>query len=278
MIISLKIGFVILTWNSEKVIGACLNSIFNMKEFNPYVVVVDNGSKDGTRMILSKAKPSANAKFEVIYNNINQGMSPARNAGLKRLQKYELDFYCILDSDTVVNEECFKLLSSEMLLHKKYGMIGPTMHTSSGLVQVSARSFPTALEKICKGLPIKSVQRIGEQMEVQHRDPSKNSYPVDYLMGACCLIRPEALAKAGYFDEKIFYGPDDAEYCIRIWKSGYQVAFCPKAEIIHEWQRLSKRRLFSKINWEHIKGLIYMFRKHCYFFSTKRLKNTFTVK
>ena len=58
-------------------------------------------------------------------------------------------------------------------------------------------------------------------------------------------------------------------------RHSYQVAFCPRARIIHEWQRISKRKLISRMNWEHIKGLCYMFRKHNYFFSTKKLKASF---
>ncbi len=275
---NLKIGFVILTWNSEKVIEACLNSIFDMEKIHSHVVVIDNGSTDRTKSILSKIKPNPDSTFEVIYYSSNRGTTFTRNAGLKLLEQYKVDYYCILDSDTAINEDCIFILSNEMELHKEYGLIGPKMRSSNGIVQMSARSFPTVLEKICKGIPIKSIQKIGEHMEVQHPDQEdKSSYPVDYLMSACWLIHPEALSKTGYLDERIFYAPEDAEYCIQMWKAGYQVAFCPKAEIIHEWQRLSKRKIFSRINWEHIKGLIYMFKKHRYLLTTKHLKSSFSV-
>ena len=105
--------------------------------------------------------------------------------------------------------------------------------------------------------------------------PDATSYPVDYLMSACWLIRPDVLAKTGLLDDEIFYAPEDAEYCIRVWKTGFQVAFCPRATIIHEWQRLSKKKLVSKMNWEHIKGLAYMFKKHRYLFTTQKLKKSF---
>lgn len=275
---NLKIGFVILTWNSDKVIRACLNSIYNMPGIESHVIVIDNGSSDQTREILSEISVHPKSTQEIICYDSNKGTTFTRNTGLKELKKYKLDYYCILDSDTEVNEECFRVLSNEMVLHKEYGLIGPKMVTSKGLVQMSARSFPTALEKICKGIPLTFIQKIGEQMEAQHNDKKEaSSYPVDYLMSACWLIRPEALEKAGYLDEKIFYAPEDAEYCIRMWKSGFQVAYCPEAEIIHEWQRLSKKKLFSKINVEHIKGLIYMFKKHRYLLTTKRLKSEFPI-
>ena len=63
--------------------------------------------------------------------------------------------------------------------------------------------------------------------------------------------------------------------CIRVWKAGYKVAFCPEARIIHEWQRLSKKKLISRMNLEHLKGLAHMFRRHRYLLSAEKLRKTF---
>ena len=164
----------------------------------------------------------------------------------------------------------------EMNTHPEYGMIAPEMINSDGVILLSARSFPTALEKFYKAVPIKSIQQKGERMEVQNPPyPGAKSYPVDYIVSAFWLMRPEIVDRVGMLDEKIFYAPEDAEYCIRVWKAGYKVAFCPKARIIHECQRLSKKKLISKINWEHIKGLAYMFRKHSYIFRAGQLRASF---
>lgn len=144
---------------------------------------------------------------------------------------------------------------------------------------MSARCFPTLLEKIYKAVPLRRIQRIDEQMEIQRPPyPDAESYPVDYLLSACWVIRPEVIAKAGMLDEKIFYAPEDAEYCIRVWKSGYQCAFCPSAKIIHEYQRISKKKLFSRVNWEHIKGLAYMFMKHGYLFRAEKIRRSYSLK
>lgn len=275
-IIKPKIGFVILVWNSEKVIEPCLKSISELNKVIPKVVVVDNGSTDGTLSIVKRYVESDPEFFSLIQYKENKGTTVSRNSGIKNLQPFNLDFYCILDSDTIINDDAFMRLIDQMNQHPEYGIIGPEMVTSGGLVQMSARCFPTVIEKVYKGVPIKSLQAKGEAMEIQHPpSPDAESYPVDYLMSACWLIKPEVIEKAGLLDEKIFYAPEDAEYCIRVWKSGYQVAFCPKAIIIHEWQRLSKKKLISKMNWEHIKGLLYMFQKHHYFFTANKLKESF---
>lgn len=269
-----RIGFVILVWNSEKVIDKCLLSICNLKQVEPFIVLVDNGSSDNSINIVNQYIDKLH--LELIKYDYNMGTTVSRNAGIRRLKQVRPDYYCILDSDTEVNDEAFAKLIMEMDKNPTYGIIGPTLVSSSGLVQMSARSFPTALEKFYKAVPIKRIQAKGEKMEIQRPAyPDAVSYPVDYLMSAFWLIRPDTLSKVGLLDEKIFYAPEDAEYCICVWKSGYQVAFCPGASIIHEWQRLSKKKLFSKMNWEHIKGLCYMFRKHHYLVSTKKLRASF---
>lgn len=271
-----KIGYVVLAWNSEKVIDKCLRSISNLKDVEPLVVIVDNGSTDSTMAIVEKYIRSNPKQFSAIHYAENKGTTISRNDGLKRLMPASPDYFCILDSDTEINDVAFLKMIEEMESHPKYGLIGPAMITSSGVEQMSARCFPTVMEKVYKAAPIKSLQAKGEEMEIQRPPmPEVVSYPVDYLMSACWLIRPETIKKAGMLDENIFYAPEDAEFCIRVWKSGYQVAFCPESQIIHEWQRLSKKKLISKMNWEHIKGLAYMFKKHHYLFTANRLKKTF---
>lgn len=272
----IRIGFIILTWNSAHVIEACLSSVLSIKNIETKVVLVDNGSTDHTVELAEGIEREKTDNLKIIRYPNNRGITIARNSGIRHFIGKQIDYICILDSDTVINSSAIEQLIAEMEIHPQYGIIGPKMITSAGVPQMSARCFPTLLEKICKAMPFSSFQRLGEQMEQQYFEVlDTGSYSVDYLMGAFWLIRPDVFESAGMFDEKIFYGPDDAEYCIRVWKTGYQVAYCPKAQIIHEWQRLSKRKMISKINWEHIKGLAYMFRKHHYLFSCKKLRRSF---
>ena len=271
-----KIGFVILTWNSEKYIKKCLESIVSLKEITHRIIIVDNGSCDSTCKVIEQYKNSYPDIIKDIRYKENKGTTFPRNEGIKKLECQKINYYCILDSDTIINESAFLKLIYELETHKEYGMIGPKLISSAGVVQMSARAFPTLLEKVYKAIPIESLQKKGEKMEMQNAPKeTQDSYPVDYLMSACWLIKKEVIEKVGLLDEKIFYAPEDAEYCIRVWKKGYKVSYCPNVSIIHEWQRLSKKKFISKMNYEHIKGLIYMFIKHKYLLTTVKLKRSF---
>ena len=86
------------------------------------------------------------------------------------------------------------------------------------------------------------------------------------------MFRRDLPESIGLLDEKIFYSPEDVEYCVRAWKKGLRVIYCPEAHIIHATQRISKKKLISKHNWEHLKGLIYFFGKYSLFWNSDKIK------
>ena len=146
----------------------------------------------------------------------------------------------------------------------KIGIVGPMMKGLDGKIQNSGRGIPTFKIKLLKVMPVMSLQRRGEQLEAIPK--TKNITNVGYLMSACWMLPVELVEKIGLLDERIFYAPEDVEYCMRAWKNGYKVCYDQEAVIIHAYQRLSRKSLLSKHNWEHLKGLLYLFhRYHCYF-------------
>lgn len=267
-----SLGFVILTWNSEKVIENCLNSISGLSGYNIHVIVVDNGSSDNTCDLLSKRElfQNTNIVFELIRLESNKGTTISRNIGISRLM--ENDWICILDSDTVINQKAIDQMIFDLKERKENGIVGPRMITSSGLVQNSGRRVPTIGEKICKVLPVKKAREHSLRYEKYEGIEKNDIVPVGYLMSACWMVKKEVIDTIGLLDEKIFYAPEDVEFCIRAWKAGYRVLFDGRISIIHEWQRLSRKKLISKHNWEHIKGLFYMYSKHKFVFSANKLE------
>lgn len=271
-----RIGFLILTWNSEKYIENCLKSLFqiNDTEVQASIVVVDNASEDNTNLVVEKIYKENNPKagvYHLIKLKKNFGTTYSRNLGISYLKKHPLDYICILDSDTIVNAEAIKALTNELKRDDLCGIIGPKMHNGNGIYQRSGRDIPTLTEKLLKVLPFKALQMRGNEMEASILEDGNGCVKVGYLMSACWMMNADIFDKVGNLDEKIFYAPEDAEFCIRCWKAGFSVKYCYDAEIVHEWQRLSRKKLFSKHNLEHIKGLLYMFWKHKYLFNTKKI-------
>ena len=266
-----KISFVILTWNSGNVILPCLESISEIHEQKYEIILIDNGSSDQTADLVSRfAEQHPDMDLRKIDLEKNYGTTISRNIGIKNVSE-DSNYICILDSDTVINQEAVSELIGILKENPRNGITGPHMVNLEGIEQITAKHIPTAYLKLCKAFPVRAIQKIGEDMESYQFDGKKRSYPVGYLISACWMMKRGMIDKAGLLDEKIFYSPEDVEYCVRAWNTGFRVLYCPNAKIIHATQRISKKKLISRHNWEHLKGLIYFFRKYGLFFSAKRI-------
>ena len=263
------LAFVILTWNSERVIERCVRSVFALKSFDVSAYVVDNGSSDKTVEILD-ALTQEYSQLHVIKRAVNEGTTIPRNLALKEISP-DTDYICVLDSDTEVNDGAIQEMVNT-LSNKRVGIVGPEMRNEEGVLQNSGRKVPTLTIKLSKVLPFKKAQRWGESLEFYSYPRDQKVVPVGYLMSACWMFRPELLDRVGYLDEKIFYAPEDVDFCLRCWMAGLGVVQNKNARILHSWQRLSRKKLFSKHNWEHIKGLAYLFTKHRYLWSARKIE------
>ena len=265
----IKIAFIILTWNSEKYINNCIKSILDLNFSKIYISIVDNGSTDSTLEILENLRSDKkNVYLNLIKLKNNLGTTISRNLAIKEV-KDKVDYICILDSDTIINQNAIEHMIILLNKSKKNGIVGPMMKSLDGTIQPSGRNIPTLTVKVLKVLPFSFIKKIGEDLEKIDIKYDNNILKVGYLMSACWLIKVEVIEKIGLLDEKIFYAPEDVEFCLRAWVNGYNVLYDKNVEIIHEWQRISRKKILSKHNWEHIKGLIYLFIKYKYIFSSK---------
>lgn len=256
-----KTAFVIIAWNSEPYIEKCVLSVLDLQCRELDVWVVDNGSTDATSHILGEIAQK-DGRLHVVAEEENLGTTRSRNIPL-RLIPVDTDYVCVLDSDTVVNQGAFEELAAA-LSDESIGVVGPTMANSAGKVQLSGRALPTLGIKLGKAFPFGNVSARAAEDEKPLSPVVGGLQDVGYLLSACWLMPYSSLQRVGYLDERIFYAPEDVDWCMRCHKEGLRVVRCYDARIIHEYQRLSHKRLFTKTNAEHIKGLAYYFKKHRY--------------
>lgn len=255
-----KVAFVILAWNSENYIRNCLNSVLSLMCQRLEVWVVNNGSVDQTKNILHDLSAN-NPCLHVINSDRNLGTTKSRNIALKRIQN-DTDYICILDSDTKVNQAAFDELARRLHADNNIGVVGPAMMNSSGDAQLSGRNIPNPLLKIRKIIPFFGIAAQAERDEEVKTPIVNGLQDVGYLLSACWLMPYSSLQIVGLFDEKIFYAPEDIDWCVRCHKCGLRVCFVATASIIHEYQQISHQKFFSRINLEHLKGLIYFYFKN----------------
>jgi GT2 family glycosyltransferase len=261
------IAFVILTWNSAQYVRKCLDSVTALHFEKVRVYVVDNGSNDETIRIIERYT-SGNINVSLIRLSTNFGTTKSRNMVLRKISA-DVDYICVLDSDTEVNNEAFEILVQKLVddREESIGLIGPTMRNREGVRQLSGRNLPTMGIKMCKAIPVPSLKQRGAAMEVPDAQAIDGLQDVGYLLSACWLMPSSTLSKVGLLDERIFYAPEDVDYCVRVHQAGLRVAYCADAAIIHDYQRISQKKIFSIMNMKHFLGLAYYFKKYRYLFN-----------
>lgn len=265
------VAFIILTWNSEGYVRPCVESVLGLGELCQVTYVVDNGSTDGTLAALSELAAS-DSRLRVLPQGRNLGTTVSRNIAIREVlaMRERPGYVCVLDSDTVANARAIGGVLDALERDPSIGVAGPTLASADGAVQLSGRNLPTLGIKLRKACPARSVQARGDAMEVPSAPVRGGVQDVGYLISACWVSPTWAWERVGQLDEAIFYAPEDVDWCVRCHEAGLRVVRVHGEAITHHYQRISKRRLISRMNREHVKGLVYYFRKHRYLFDASK--------
>ncbi|MBD3287795.1 glycosyltransferase [candidate division KSB1 bacterium] len=268
------VSFIILTWNSKKLIKNCIQSYANIlgkENLTAEFWIIDNGSDDKTTdYIKQELVPEFKGSYEIhiISLDKNYGTTFSRNLALKKtVGKYIV----ICDSDTAFYGGSLRTALEYMKRDEKTGLIAPLLVWPDMKPQPSVRKFPTLIDKLSKIGNILFNLPIGNN-DLYNNLSKTEIIPVETAASAFWILKRETIETVGFLDEKIFYAPEDIDYCLRIWKNGYRVMYMPELVINHFAQRISRSKPFSKIALSHLKGLLYYFYKHRYFLSRARIK------
>lgn len=254
----MDVSIILITWKMKNYLDVLLNSIAKYSDgFSYEIILIDNNSMDGSVEVVKEKYPNV----ILIENSENKGVAPARNQGLAIAKgRYNL----ILDVDMELTENTIKQLFDYMEIHPECGLTGSRLNDSEGNLQYTCKRFPSFFSLVARRL--ESVSFIGNsnilKYHLMQEWDHKSLREVDYLIGACQFIRRTVVDKIGFYDDKIFYGPEDIDYCIRVWRSGWKVVYNPLTSIIHHEQRITKKSFFSKITFKHFIGIYYIFKKY----------------
>ena len=250
----MTVSVVVLTLNSEKHIGPCPCCTSGTRPSLPdEVIVVDNGSQDRTRDILSKS--TLPCPLVVVENEENRGVAPARNQGIGMAQG---DLILLLDDDARLEADTLSLLISYLNDATHVGLVAPQLRLPSGVVQRSCRRFPHPFALLYRGSPLGSwFPRSGHYAKyMMHDYDHRHARRVDWVVGACQLIRREALDDVGLLDEGYFFGYEDVDLCHRLGAGGWEVHIMPQARAIHHYRRSSRKGILSRRKLQHIQSIV----------------------
>lgn len=238
-----RISILIVTWNSATTILECLASLPEGVE----TIVVDNGSSDQTVALIKRDFPAV----RVIENSENTGFGAACNLGAKHA--IGLDFL-LLNPDAVLLPGSLERLIQTLDSQPDIGAVGPGIVDTSGLLELSWGSAP-------------SIRTEWRRQAEQKGDRKRPELPsavsrVDWVSGACMLIRAAAWREIQGFDEGFFLYFEDLDLCHRLRRAAWTVAIDPLASVLHR-RGVSAKQLQGQVEvWYRRSQLRYYLRHH----------------
>jgi len=254
-----KVCIIILNWNGKELLKDCLSSIFKLTDYPNYkVIVVDNGSTDGSVEFVKKNFPKA----DVLALDKNYGFSKGNNIGIKyALKKYKPKYILLLNNDTkIIQKDWLTKLVGTAESDEKIGIVGPKLIYPDGRIQhVWTIVNPYRLQFF-----ITNYKR-GE------KDSKRFSIlkEVDALCGACVLIKKEVIEKIGLIDEN--FNPfwlEDTDFFIRARDNGFKLIYNGKVKVVH-FEGVSTKKYAGRKDLTENKNVFFIQRRNMLYFLLK---------
>lgn len=225
-----SIDIVIVNHNSTDDAAKAIESIIGTTDgVVPHIVVADNASNDQPERLVQRFP-----QIRLLLSKKNLGYSKAIN---RALQECHSAYIVIMNPDTLVLNGFFADVLNYIENNKEVGVVGPKIFDSDGSVQGSARRFPTPWSyAFGRKSPITRIfpkNRMTQKEFMCFDCAGTKEIPVDWVSGACMVIRREVFDAVGGFDERFFLYWEDTDLCKRISAAGWRVVYYPKAEIKH---------------------------------------------
>lgn len=215
------------------------------------LVVVDNGSSDGSLSELRRRLPEA----EVLVTGRNLGYGAAANRGVAATFAPSV---MVCNPDLEVRPGTLSALAGVLDDDPGCAVAGPLIRTSTGERYPSARQFPSMVDAAGHALLGIFVPR-NRFTRAYHlagfADVGEGTRTVDWVSGACFLVRRSAFEQVGGFDEAYFMYAEDVDLCWRLGRAGWRVAYAPAAEVVH-LQGVSTDRHPFRMIYEHHRSLL----------------------
>jgi GT2 family glycosyltransferase len=241
------VSVVVVTHNSAPWIERCLESVRGHE-----TIVVDNGSSDGTARLVRERFPDVR-----LVEQGNVGMGAGNNVGM-RLGSGR--YFLLLNSDAWVVGDAVERLARFADEQQEVAVVGPRLLNEDGTLQRSARAFPTLWRLATEYLFLRKLAPRSRALNAFYEGgfDHDEAREVDWLFGACLLVRRDAADEVGLFDEDFFMFSEETDWCFRFRQAGWKVWFFPGAEIVHLGGASHGGRLFA----ENVRGHLRFLAKH----------------
>ena len=242
-----RVAAVVVTYDALPWIEKCLDSLAGVE-----TVVVDNGSGDGTVPFVRERYPDVR-----LVESENRGLGAGWNLGTRATMS---PYVLLLNADAWLTDGALDRLVAFAETQPRAAVVGPRLRNPDGTLQRSVRGYPTVWRLATEYL---------FQRKLAPRSSALNAFyaggfdhdevrSVEVVMGACMLLRREAIDLVGECDEDYFLFSEETDWCFRFREAGWDVLFFPGAECVHVRGASHSGRLYR----ENLRGHLLFLWKH----------------
>ncbi len=238
----MDLSIIIVNWNTKALLHNCLVSLHLASgELETEILVVDNASSDGSAEMVHLDFP----QVRLFEGGGNLGFSKGNNLALPHATG---DAVLLLNPDTVCPPDSLSKLHHFLLSKPRSAVAGPLLVNGDNAPTLTWGFFPRARDHWLGFLDPKRIWLRGpfSRRIVHSPDRNDESAQVDYVTGACFMMRREALEEVGHLDEQFFMYFEETDWCWRARQLGYEVWYCAESEVAHlEGQAAARVSYFS---------------------------------
>jgi N-acetylglucosaminyl-diphospho-decaprenol L-rhamnosyltransferase len=242
-----EVSVVVVTFNSAQWIERCLESVRGYQ-----TIVVDHGSTDETLEIVRRRFSDVH-----VIEEENLGMGGGNNAGMRLASGR---YFLLLNSDAWVTGDAIEQLARFADQQPDSAVVGPRLLNPDGSLQRSVRAFPTLWRLATEYLFLRKLAPHSRALNSFYEGGFDHDQvrEVDWVFGACLLVRRDAADEVGLFDESFFMFSEETDWCYRFHEAGWRVFFFPDAEVVHVGGASHGGSLFA----ENVRGHLRFLAKH----------------
>ncbi len=225
------VSVVIVSFNTRDTTLACLRALqSDAAQFGGEVetFVVDNESRDGSAEAIKSEFPDV----QVLESKTNEGFGPANNRAFERARG---EFFLLLNSDAFLHEGAIGTLVNFLREPKneRVGGVGPRLLNEDGTLQASCWKFPSPVRSWLEALGLARLFASHPKLGDYYRWAHDEEREVDFVIGACLLLRRGVYEEVGGFDPDFFLYAEETDWQKRMKESNWLIAFCPDAIVTH---------------------------------------------
>ena len=246
----MRVSAIIVNWNGGDLLRSCIAPPYR-ELGGPLVemIVVDNASSDQSLEHIQQAFPA----LDIVRLSENFGFAKATNLGILASRG---EAVLIMNNDAVATPGAIASLVSVMEQDERIAIVGPQLRNADGSLQLSYGRFPS-VSRVVGGFRIRKGDRYYERRGYENR------HDVDWLTGACLLVRRRMLDEIGLLDERFFFNYEDVDLCRRARDRGWRCVYTPDASVMHHGARSSEHpQIKERILLEKRRSQLLYYRKH----------------